>query len=570
MDTLVDNRGPVSQVEGFDVGIAIAGGDVVLSWSAVGDATDYTVWHSTHAHFEPGEDGSTLLSTVTTTAFADPVAGDGNHGYYRVVAHDSTGDMVSTAVGKYAHVIYPGYNKIAQPLDTGVTDGQAFALNHDPGSTLSSHRFDGPTQSYLSWFPGGGSSFSYGPGEVPIVNVGWSVWGLVHEEVGHVPAEGGLQVPLAAGLNIVTVPLEYGDTMASDWLAAVPGAWRIGRWDAQGQYGQWHDGLSIDFSVEGGRHLYVDTTVPSMWPPTLITEPDPEPEPEPEPPIEYDADTNPLPLMGEALLVASGFDFAEAPLWLADEGALLLSDIEGDSIHRYEPDVGTTMLRGPTGTFSNGRALDPAGLVVECQHGPQHVVRIETDGSETVLASHWQGMPLNSPNDVIVGDDGTVYFVDPTIGSWPQYGGVQHQPLGFSGLYRIDPTGQLHLEDDTLSEPTGIALSPDGSTLYVGDYGTGQLHHYPVEADGSVGTGAMLSTAAQGADGMCLDVMGNIYQSGEFGLRVFRPDGTLWGTYVLPQLPSANCAFGGPDLTTLYVTADSSLFAIDVTIPGAP
>ncbi len=567
MDALASSARPVANIAGFDLGIVSSGGDIVLSWAPQGDAPDYTVWRSIDAHFSPGDAGAQALATTATTSFADPTAGDGVHRYYRVVAHPTAGDQVSTTVGKYAHLVYPGYNKIAQPLDTGVTDGESFALSHDPVYVRAAHILDGPSQGYLSWFPWGSwPSFTYGPGEAPIINSWWTIWGVVHEEVGHVPAPGEIQVPLSVGLNTVTVPLEFGNTMASDWLAVVPGAWRIGTWDAPGQFRQWHDGVLPDFAIEAGRHIYIDTVEASTWPPQLAADPDPDPPP----PVAYDENTNPLSLMGTPQLVAGGLQFTESPVWLADDGILSFVDITGDTIHSFDPATGITSLdRAPTGIFSNGRALDPNGLMVECQHGPQQVVRIAADGTETVLADNWQGQPLNSPNDVVVAADGTIYFVDPTIGGWQQFGNVQNQPLGFRGLYRIDTAGQLHLEDDTLNLPTGIGMSPDGSTVYVGDNATGWLHAYAVAADGTLGPGAVISESAQGADGMCLDELGNIYESGEFGLRVFEPDGTLWGTYVIPQVPTANCAFGGDDLTTLYVMANSAVFAVDVVIPGA-
>lgn len=545
-----------SEASSFDLDVALDGGDVVLVWAPWPGALTYTVWHGSDAYFEPGEPGTTALVTGPATSFAHAVAGDGEHHYYRVVAHGDDGDADSTTVGKYAHRLYPGYDKISQPLATDMTDAAAFFEPHaDHG--LGVFAFDATTQSYQHWFPGG-SPFSYGVGQVPIVWV-TGVWDLVYEDVGRVPPAGSVQLTLSPGLNIVTVPLDHGDTTASELYAAVPGVVRIGRWNPVVQGAAWYEGGAGDFSIEAGRDVYVEVSQPSAWPPTPGDPGAPPPPP-----------TNPLDGIGALQPVATGLLFTEGALWDADEGALWFTDLEGDQLWRLAPGEGATLVRDASERFTNGMAFDHDGRRLECQHRTQRLVRIEADGSETVLADTWQGLRLNSPNDVVVGPDGSIYFGDAAIGAFARFGDVDpaDMPLGFRGLYRLDPAGTLHLLDSGFVEPTGIELSPAATTLYVSDWGTGRVHAYPVHDDGSTGAGEVINEEMPMADGMCSDAHGNLYVTTHQGLWVLRPNGTPWGLVPVPEEPS-NCTFGGEGRTTLYVTAGTSVYAAPVAIAGA-
>lgn len=544
----------VEHLPGFNVAITLAGADVVLAWDADPDVTEYTVWHASEAYFEPGDLGSTVLASGPATGFAHPVAGDGAHHYYRVVAHTDVADAASTTVGKYAHLLYSGFNKIPQPLDTGMTNAAAFA-GALSGYLNVAYLFDGGSQAFQYWWPGAGfDPFAYEPGNVPIVDAG-GVWGQVYEDVGYVPAEGSIVLPLWPGLNLVTVPLDFGDTTASELLAAVPGVWRIGHWNPIVQDRVWYEGGAGDFEIEAGRDVYVQVWEPSVWPPELGSVAPPPP-------------TDPLEGIGAPQAVASGLMFTEGALWLPSEGALMYTDLEADEVWRYDPGVGSTLLRGATGRFANGLAFDQDGRVIECQHGTQQVVRVEADGSETVIADTWQGVTLNAPDDAVTGPDGSLYFTDPTIGAMSRFGNVQDMPLGFQGVYRIDPAGAMHLVDDVFADPAGIALSPAGDTLYVSDWGTGIVRAYPVSADGSTGAGEVINVEMPMADSMCVDEDGNLYVTTVQGLWALQPDGTPWGVIALPEEPS-NCAFGGVDSRTLYITAQTSVYAVEMVIPGA-
>ncbi|MFT7464890.1 MAG: gluconolactonase, partial [Pseudohongiellaceae bacterium] len=281
-------------------------------------------------------------------------------------------------------------------------------------------------------------------------------------------------------------------------------------------------------------------------------------------------DHDPLAGLGPVSLEAGGFLFTEGPLWRPDADELLFTDIPADSIYRLAAGS-TSLARGPNGTFANGLLFDGAGNVLACEHGNGHQHLTQLDGNlqeQAVLAATWQGQVLNSPNDGVLHEAGSLYFTDPDFGSLPGLGGAQ-PVLGFRGVYRLPPGGPLELIDDTIDEPNGIGLSPDQRTLYVADTTTGSLFAYPLQADGSVGARTLFSSGLAVADGLCVDVVGNVYVATQTGVAILAPDGVLLGTLAVPQQPS-NCAFGGSDLRTLYITARSGLYSAPTTIPGLP
>ena len=266
--------------------------------------------------------------------------------------------------------------------------------------------------------------------------------------------------------------------------------------------------------------------------------------------------------------VATGFGFTEGPIWYGD--ALLFSDIPRNRIVRWHmrgegPEV--TTFRSPSGN-SNGLTLDRSGRLIACEHSTRRVTRTEVDGSVSVLAERYQGRRLNSPNDVVVRSDGSVYFTDPAYGltnltAWKE--------LPFNGVYRLAPDGELVLLVDDFDGPNGLAFSPDETVLYVNDSARSHIRAFDVSQEGSLSNGRVLidmrSSEAGVPDGMKVDQQGNIYCTGPSGFWVIAPNGKCLGRIVLPELP-ANFAWGDPDWRTLHITARSSVYRLRLTVPG--
>jgi sugar lactone lactonase YvrE len=264
--------------------------------------------------------------------------------------------------------------------------------------------------------------------------------------------------------------------------------------------------------------------------------------------------------------LATGFQFTEGPVW-HPAGYLLFSDIPANIIYRWEEGQPVRPWRTPSG-HSNGLTYDRQGRLIACEHGNRRVSRLEPDGRVTVLASHYQGKRLNSPNDVVVRSDGSIYFTDPPYGIKPE-----EKELPFNGVYRISPQGDVELLVDDFDRCNGLAFSPDERTLYIDDTVRRHIRAFDVAPSGRLSRGRifaeMVSDKEGGPDGMKLDVEGNIYCTGPGGLWVYRPDGELVGALYPPQRP-ANVAFGGPDRRTLFITARTSLYALRTKIPGLP
>jgi gluconolactonase len=272
---------------------------------------------------------------------------------------------------------------------------------------------------------------------------------------------------------------------------------------------------------------------------------------------------NPLDGIGTVELVQGGYQFTEGPQWRQAQGDLLFSDIPANTIYRYTPGGGAPVVhRMPSGN-SNGIALDGNGAVITAQHGTRTVAR---DG--TAIASTFEGNMLNSPNDVIVHADGTIYFTDPPYGL---QGGQNASALGFMGVFRLQTSGTLTAEHrGALAErPNGIGIAPDGNTLYVADTATGTLWRFARAADGSLMPRVALAMTAGGGDGLAIDTAGNIFVTTVAGIEVFAPSGTKWGTITVPMQP-ANCAFGDADHQTLYITARTALYKVRLANAGLP
>lgn len=266
--------------------------------------------------------------------------------------------------------------------------------------------------------------------------------------------------------------------------------------------------------------------------------------------------------LGPATVVADGFEFVEGPTWRRDVGDLLFSDIPGDTIFRLTPE-GATPFRRPSRN-ANGLLALPDGTLYAAEHGARRVSRSVGDGAPETLVERFEGRRLNSPNDLARAADGTLYFTDPPYGIFPG-----DEELDFNGIYRVTPAGELVAEwrggPDT--RPNGIGLSPDGGTLYMSNTANGQMFAFDVAADGTLSNERRFAVTEPIPDGMCLDVLGNIYLTTRDGVQVFLPDGTSQGVLPIPE-PATNCTFGGPDGRTLYITATSRLYAAPAGVAG--
>jgi gluconolactonase len=274
--------------------------------------------------------------------------------------------------------------------------------------------------------------------------------------------------------------------------------------------------------------------------------------------------------------IAAGFAWAEGPVWAGDH--LLCSDTIRNRIAAWRDSPGgpeLTTLRYPSGLTpgqpvrvkepgSNGLTLDREQRLIACEHGNRRITRTEHDGSIVPLAEEWQGKRLNSPNDIIVRSDGSIYFTDPYFGLIPIR--EELQELRFQGVYRIDPGGGLHLLLDHLDGPNGLALSPDERLLYVADVLRDTIYVYDAAADGILRnerTFARMDTP----DGMKVDSAGNVYFGTPEGIRVFSPAGTALGLIRFPER-AANMAWGDADRRTLYVTATTCLYRLRMRVTG--
>lgn len=263
--------------------------------------------------------------------------------------------------------------------------------------------------------------------------------------------------------------------------------------------------------------------------------------------------------------VASGFQFTEGPLWHPD-GFLLFSDIPANTIYQWKPQEKPGVFRRPSGN-ANGNTLDQTGRLVTAEHGNRRVSRTETDGTVVTLVSQYQGKQLNSPNDLVVKSDGSVYFTDPPYGIKSE-----QEELGFYGVYRLAPDGTLALLIKDFVRPNGIAFSPDEKKLYINDSEKGHIRVFDVKSDGTLANGqvfAQLKDSSKSGvpDGMKVDQEGNIYSTGPGGVWIFSPSGKLLGKIEVPEV-TTNLAWGNRDYKMLYITAGNSLYRIPLNIPG--
>jgi gluconolactonase len=265
----------------------------------------------------------------------------------------------------------------------------------------------------------------------------------------------------------------------------------------------------------------------------------------------------------DAELLADGFVFAEGPVWSFRHSHLTFSDIPGDTMYRWDERAGARVYRKPS-NFSNGLAYDADGALIACEHQTRRVTRETPEGLQTV-ADTYGGRRLNAPNDVVVAPDGSLVFTDPHYGLGEGFGGPAEQEQPVRGVYRIPPGGEPELLTGDLEGPNGLALTPDGRTLYVDDSEQFHIRAFAVGPDWSLSGGEVLvdlPREGEGVpDGLKLDLAGNIYCTGAGGVWICSPAGDLLGLIPFPEV-AANVAWGDDDARTLYVTASTGLYRL--------
>jgi gluconolactonase len=274
----------------------------------------------------------------------------------------------------------------------------------------------------------------------------------------------------------------------------------------------------------------------------------------------------------------TGCRWSEGPVWIGDQRCLLWSDIPNDRMLRWDEETGrTTIFRKPS-NYANGNTRDRQGRIVTCEHGMRRVTRTEHDGSITVICNRFEHKQLNSPNDVVVKSDGSVWFTDPVFGISGNYEGARAEPELPTNVYRIDGrTGRATVAAEGLSGPNGLAFSPDESRLYIVESRARPraIRVFDVVADGT-GLARPRNFADLGdgtPDGFRCDVLGNLWcgwgmSEALNGVAVFASDGTMIGRIALPER-CANLCFGGKRRNRLFMAASQSLYAVYVNTEGA-
>ncbi len=273
-----------------------------------------------------------------------------------------------------------------------------------------------------------------------------------------------------------------------------------------------------------------------------------------------------------------GARWTEGPAWFAAGRYLIFSDIPNNRMMRYDEAGNTVCVFRHPSNNSNGNTVDRQGRLVSCEHGARRVTRTEHDGSITVIADRYKGKRLNSPNDVVVKSDGSIWFTDPSYGILYDYeGGRAESEIGNCNVYRVDPqSGDITIVADDFLKPNGLAFSPDETSLYIVDTGASHKENGPkhmrkfeMKADGkSLGKSSVFAECTVGLfDGFRFDRDGRIWTSAGDGVHCYHPDGTLIGKILIPELV-ANVCFGGPQLNRLFICGTTSLYSAYLSING--
>ena len=280
----------------------------------------------------------------------------------------------------------------------------------------------------------------------------------------------------------------------------------------------------------------------------------------------------------------TGGRWCEGPAWFAAHRTLVWSDIPNNRMLRYDETNGTVGIFRQPANNANGNTVDREGRLITCEHLTRRVVRVEHNGAQAILADRWQGKRLNSPNDVVVRSDRSIWFTDPSYGILSDYEGQRAESeIGACNVYRIDPvSGAVDLMADDFVKPNGLAFSPDESILYIADTGASHDINGPrhiramrVAADGQrlVASGEAQTVFAQCTnglfDGFRVDQQGRLWASAADGVHAYASDGTLLGKIRIPEVV-ANVCFGGEKRNRLYICGTSSLYAVYLNSSGMP
>jgi gluconolactonase len=268
----------------------------------------------------------------------------------------------------------------------------------------------------------------------------------------------------------------------------------------------------------------------------------------------------------------SGCRWAEGPAYFPAGRYLVWSDIPNDRLLRWDETTGTVgVFRQPAG-YANGNTVDRAGRLVTCEHGNRRITRTEHDGSITVIADRFEGKRFNSPNDVVVRSDGSIWFTDPAYGIDSDYEGHKAESeIGACHVYRVDPqSGVCRIVADDFDRPNGLAFSPDERRLYIVDSGTPRhMRAFDVAENGVLSGGAVFAACTAGSfDGFRFDDEGRIWTSARDGIHCYEPDGSLIGKIHIDE-PVANVVFGGPKRNRLFICATSSIYSVLLPVNGA-
>lgn len=272
----------------------------------------------------------------------------------------------------------------------------------------------------------------------------------------------------------------------------------------------------------------------------------------------------------------TGARWSEGPVWFAAGRYLLWSDIPNNRILRWDETDGTVSTFRHPSNNSNGHTVDRQGRLISCEHQARRVTRTEHDGSITVIADHYDGKRLNSPNDVVVKSDGSIWFTDPSYGIMIDYEGERAESeIGACHVYRVSPDGDVQIAASDYVKPNGLAFSPDETALYVADTGithdaNGPRHirRHTVGQNGDLSGGDVIAECTEGVfDGFRFDRDGRIWTSAGDGVHCLDPDGRLIGKVHIPELV-ANVCFGGPKLNRLFICGTTSLYSVFLGVNG--